>query len=880
MDSARIPFGKPLFLVIDKDNQFANLLSDQLAQHATIVVVSKETIESEKDTVYVPYLPPLPQIPDGVYQKIFFIWSKKEEHLLDPLLQKSREQHAEFFLILKEEEREVLPEIKDSVTIFVVGDIFGQGVSSSLNTFLSHAKQNKRIQLPNMGLHRWYPVLFADAIAKIAEIALHGKGNGEVFVGPNHAVTALSIAHGLQKIDPDLAIDFSSDTEQMQEALYTHHAAFLQYDATSKLQEEYKHIFAKDLRSVKKEASVVFPKKSKKKKNIFPLFYVFYFFLCLIFLPIGVALGSGGVGYFLLVNGMSDVRSGNTQLALQKIQAAEQNILLAKGALGILEIEASAIGQGKTVLDIQKKIYLFEKLSHIAESGVRIADSTQKILLGKTLSPQTDSDVIVAQTKQIQSSLQEISLDDIPTKYKTDFINARSIVAALGSVIDELPQALGIAGDRSYLILFQNNMELRPGGGFIGSYGLLHLHNGAIKDFVVHDVYDADGQLAGHVEPPFAIRRYIPLVHLYLRDSNFDPDFTKDGEIAAHMLSLETGERVDGVGSVDLTAMKGLLQAVGNVYVPSYNQSVTADNFFELTEQHAERNFFPGSTQKKDFLRAFATALLEKLQKQKTINTSILLGQIMQMIDGKHILVSFSDLLTQQPFTLNNLSNSLQDQRIKTSTSFNDFLGVVEANLGVNKVNAFISRRLSHSVVVEENGDVVEKAIITYQNTSNASWPGGPYINYMRLLLPQGALVNAISINNVDQHIIPAITDPKIYEAKTFVAPKGLEVNHETEAGKEVYGFMTRIDPSSTLSVEVKYSIPHAFSLTNQKQTYSLVVWKQAGVDVIPYDLQMDLPQQVEFLDGTIPLVSGSETLSYSLSVAKDTVITASFAKK
>jgi len=48
-------------------------------------------------------------------------------------------------------------------------------------------------------------------------------------------------------------------------------------------------------------------------------------------------------------------------------------------------------------------------------------------------------------------------------------------------------------------------MELRPGGGFIGSYAILSVDKGKITNFKIYDVYDADGQLKNHIEPPFAI---------------------------------------------------------------------------------------------------------------------------------------------------------------------------------------------------------------------------------------------------------------------------------------------------------------------------------------------------------------------------------------
>src|SRR6185437_16558381 len=76
------------------------------------------------------------------------------------------------------------------------------------------------------------------------------------------------------------------------------------------------------------------------------------------------------------------------------------------------------------------------------------------------------------------------------------------------------PKLLGYNGTQTYLILFQNNAELRPGGGFIGSYGLVSFDHGKMGQFTIHNVYDADGLLTKHIEPSYIGRRYLQ-VHLY-----------------------------------------------------------------------------------------------------------------------------------------------------------------------------------------------------------------------------------------------------------------------------------------------------------------------------------------------------------------------------
>ena len=52
----------------------------------------------------------------------------------------------------------------------------------------------------------------------------------------------------------------------------------------------------------------------------------------------------------------------------------------------------------------------------------------------------------------------------------------------------------------------------------------LKLKMGKITNFSIHDIDDADRQLKGHVEPPFAIRRYLN----YGRNRGFSPNVLSD----------------------------------------------------------------------------------------------------------------------------------------------------------------------------------------------------------------------------------------------------------------------------------------------------------------------------------------------------------------
>ncbi|TSC53918.1 MAG: hypothetical protein LiPW31_289, partial [Microgenomates group bacterium LiPW_31] len=183
-----------------------------------------------------------------------------------------------------------------------------------------------------------------------------------------------------------------------------------------------------------------------------------------------------------------------------------------------------------------------------------------------------------------------------------------------------IPDLIGLNKRQVYLILFQNNMELRPTGGFIGSFALLTLDQGRLVDFEVQDVYWADGQLKGHIEPPPALKKYLGEAGWYLRDSNWDPDFPTSAARADWFLEKETGRTVDGVVGINLEVAKNILEAIGETELSDFKEKINSKNLFERAEYHSETNFFPGSTQKQDFLGSLTRALFEKIKNvdQKT----------------------------------------------------------------------------------------------------------------------------------------------------------------------------------------------------------------------------------------------------------------------
>lgn len=314
-------------------------------------------------------------------------------------------------------------------------------------------------------------------------------------------------------------------------------------------------------------------------------------------------------------------------------------------------------------------------------------------------------------------------------------------------VFSILPDLISINDRAKYLVLFQNNMELRGTGGFIGSYGILSFEKGKLYDFQVYDVYTADGALKGHVEPPVPIKNILGEAKWYLRDSNFDPDFPTSARRAEWFLKKSMNQDVVGTISVNLETLKLLLKSVGPLELSDYNETITEGNLAERAQFHAEVNFFPGSTAKKEFLSSVADALFAKL---KTADAKSLLGvssALMTSLESSDTQISVINDGSERILRTLGWNGAVESKPCPTIPCYDDYLYSVDSNFGVNKANFYVTKEMSLDVSLSKDGSPTHTLQTTWKNaaTSNA-WPAGSYKNYARLYLPPSSSIQQVKI--------------------------------------------------------------------------------------------------------------------------------------
>lgn len=866
-----------IVLIVDKENVYGEELASRVEEHATTVLVSEQK-GTATSIIYIPFTKRVPVIPEGVYSHIFLFSEEEAEHeLLKPLAEKANQDNAK--LIYSLPYWLYTPEITDKLAslckrwvLVLLGDVFdSKTVSSHIGQIFEQGKKHKKISLPDLGLEAVRPIAYEDVVNIMLHVGFGLEREHVCFAFSKHPYTALSLVHLLQKNDPLLRIDFvSQDTPPknplLPEGIYLVDS---DYPAMKKAQEAYER-FELSAHRRQEKASVVVSKKADKEISwrlpVISLVVGVLFFIALPFLWTYTTLFLGDV---LFARAQQEIgRRDFNQTIVDALASSTLYDYSHVGSLLLLQ-EAGMVGQGEKATILPQQTQSKKALAQVLVLGSQAASDFSVVLQGKTLTPQATFTQAVNETKNTLLTLGSINTQYIPASLQKEFVALQPLVAFGGQLLDVLPHILGIDSPKTYAILLQDNTELRPGGGVVVVYALVTLQNGKLGKLQIHNVYEADDELKGHVEPPFAIRRYLQQAHWYLRDSNFAIDGVKNAQNAAFFLQQETATRVDGVLAVDMSFMKAVVDSLGSVSLPEYNETLTQDNFSQIVASHAQRSTYDPTSQKKDFSSSLLRGISAKIEKDQE-NSLGLFKVLFAALEQKHALVAFSDAGIQQLFTINNMSNSSWDSRVQGENNVNDSTGVNEANVGVNKVNAFVTRMIKQDVTIDPAGTISAVLTLHYQNDHTNAWPGGPYANYLRFVLPQGATITNISLNAVPQSRFPAVVDPKLYETKTFKAPKGIEIEHTQEGGREVYGFLVTVPAAGSLDVALSYALAQKLDTTAQAATFDELLLKQPGSNADNYTYSLSYPQNWTLVQKPKGAKTNAQTVTVATPLATD----------
>jgi hypothetical protein len=431
------------------------------------------------------------------------------------------------------------------------------------------------------------------------------------------------------------------------------------------------------------------------------------------------------------------------------------------------------------------------------------------------------------------------------------------------------PSLLGEDKPAQYLLLAQNNDELRATGGFVTGIGVVTVDKGKPLDLTIRDSYDFDKFTVDHPYAPEPMQRYMGIILWVTRDGNWSPDYPTAAQAVEDLYHLENHTEIKGVVAFDMPALQALVRAVGPLYIEEYQDQIDAGNVLQKAREYWAPTVPEGKTlrewldeqgwaqveedwwtHRKDFMGLLAGALMAKLQAGgQADQLTELLWTVKRAIDEKHIQLYFHEPAVQGLLAMAGMDGALQD------VQSGDYLLALDTNMGYNKVNLNVEKRMTYEVTLGQGGSAQASLTITYENHSPpqpecvhrpriaATYDGMAqdcYWNYLRVYVPLGS---------------------ELLHAEGVTQTETL-----SEAGKTLFTTFLVVPAAQSHTVRFTYRLP-----AMDPAAYHLLVQKQAGTDAVPLAVRLVLPADVGVLSAEpAPKSHDGQVLSFDVSLRQD----------
>lgn len=370
--------------------------------------------------------------------------------------------------------------------------------------------------------------------------------------------------------------------------------------------------------------------------------------------------------------------------------------------------------------------------------------------------------------------------------------------------------------EHTFLLLLQNNYEIRPGGGFLGQYAIVKVKNGEVLSTKFEDANILDQRMNADVTPPAALTRKLQIKKWKFRDSNFSPDYPTNVEKALYFYRLAGGgseNQFDGVIAVNADVFNHVLELTGPITPAGYNTTFTKDDGARKLEEVVEKAYLgedvsaEAKQARKNIMRVLTSELSTKLMTLGNIPKIADLG--LNELRNKNVMVWIRDENIQKKIAEVKWDGAVDQTWNK------DYLMFVDANLGGLKTDYHVYRSINYTVDFTTGGKPFATAVYTYNNKApRADWQTTDYHTFVRLYVPKGSVYK-------ERFMINAVT-------------MGDDLGHYFMGGY-VDAEIGQGDVTTTL----KYELPDTITFKD----YELKIQKQSGIKPLPVNIKLITPE-------------------------------------
>ena len=400
----------------------------------------------------------------------------------------------------------------------------------------------------------------------------------------------------------------------------------------------------------------------------------------------------------------------------------------------------------------------------LGQGGGKKVKMPEKIAQWARLAPELDQSLAASEDlilrageelQQIHPALYPQQIRGIALRSELEFLQQQAQQlpqswSELRRFLPLLPELLGVDGRRTYLLLFQNDKELRPTGGFLTAYALVSFDDGYFRLREADDIYKLDPKIS-LLPPPPAITLYLKQKGWWMRDTNFAPDFKESMENFLVYYQQTSAPPVDGIIALDTQFVAAALELSGPLKLPGYEvdpgqfwnipsscleggDAFTATNVVCRLELYAEK-VFRRHPQRKAILGDLMEALLDWVFNSPPAQWPQLLELLQKQAEEKHLLFYFTHPQLQQLVEDHNWGG-----RIKETLQGQDYLHFNQANLAGLKSDLYLQRRLNYAIeLTAAESVVINLELELYNSGAYDGWLNSTARNYLRFYIPAGS---------------------------------------------------------------------------------------------------------------------------------------------
>lgn len=562
-------------------------------------------------------------------------------------------------------------------------------------------------------------------------------------------------------------------------------------------------------------------------------------------------------------------------------------------------------------------ISLLNAAKHIALAGENLSLGFSILPLDKILSPEhilnlfaqgeNSSVEYSSETfERFNESLLKAEFEITAAKAELEKVNVSDFPQDLQANVGQLKQKvpliasfLGIARDYSaisanllgkdsskrYLILFQNSSEIRPTGGFIGSYAVVELKDGRLVNMFVDGIYNADGRLTVNVIPPK------PFEHITTawstHDANWFFDFPLSAEKVAWFYEQTGGGRIDGVFTVNVEVVENLLKITGPINLEGYDITLNSENFRDEIQYEVEVAYDKKLNRPKQILADFMPTFIDNLSKAVKNSSNEMLALVFDQLDKKNIMFYFRDENLQKFFDGQGWTGRVvndqcpmippsprrevgasEGQGNDQCTGPSDYLAVVHSNIGGYKTNKFIQNFISYGLDIEEDGFLTASVKLELKHSGGDTkywWYNRSNIDYVKIYAPKGSELISYSgglrrddTEAPDYEALKFSKDPDVSLIESTLTKSGT-IDIFNESDKTVFATWLITKPQKSTILEIRYRLPFKLEFLNGVSKYELKIQKQGGSEP-NFNLRISTPKDWETEWNNLDALSGGSS--------------------